>query len=283
MSVQPMPQVSKEQETILVEQARQGDQTAFGSLVEPWRKPLFGYIYRMVTLRQDAEDLLQDVLVRVLENLREYRGEAPFKSWLFGIATHACLDHLRHKKRWRVEAQLIGEREATENPENIVHLRAMMQQPEFQFEIREHIAFCFACIGRTLPPEEQAAIMLKEVLGFTSAEAAGILRVSEPVFRHRLSDARAKMVQHFDGLCALINKTGVCYQCSGLRRIAGPGHGGTDLVQIEVAPGVAINPENLLDARMAIVRSADLEDGRTRPVHDMFYKSLTAREESRPI
>jgi RNA polymerase sigma-70 factor (ECF subfamily) len=282
MSVQPLPQVSKEQETVLVERARQGDQAAFGSLVEPWRKPLFGYIYRMVTLRQDAEDLLQDVLVRVLENLREYRGEAPFKSWLFGIATHACLDHLRHKKRWRVEAQLIGEREATENPENIVNLRAMMQQPEFQFEIREHIAFCFACIGRTLPPEEQAAIMLKEVLGFTSGEAAGILRVSEPVFRHRLSDARAKMVQHFDGLCALINKTGVCYQCSGLREVAGPGHGGTNLVQIEVAPGVALNPENLLDARIAIVRNADLEDGRTRPVHDMFYSSLTAREESRP-
>ncbi len=281
MSVQPLPQISKEQETILVERARQGDQAAFGSLVEPWRKPLFGYIYRMVTLRQDAEDLLQDVLVRVLENLREYRGEAPFKSWLFGIATHACLDHLRHKKRWRVEAQLIGEREATENPENIVGLRAMMQQPEFQFEIREHIAFCFSCIARTLPPEEQAALMLKEVLGFTSEEAAGILRVSEPVFRHRLSDARAKMVQDFDGLCALINKTGVCYQCRGLREVAGPGHGGTDLVQIEVAPGVAINPENLLDARITIVRNADLEDGRTRPVHDMFYGTLTAREESR--
>jgi RNA polymerase sigma-70 factor (ECF subfamily) len=236
----------------------------------------------MVTLRQDAEDLLQDVLVRVLENLRQFRGEAPFKSWLFGIATHACLDHLRHKKRWRVEAQLIGEREATENPENIVNLRAMMQHPEFQFEIREHIAFCFACIGRTLPPEEQAAIMLKEVLGFTSEESAGILCVSEPVFRHRLSAARAKMVRDFDGLCALINKTGVCYQCSGLREVAGPGHGGTDLVQIEVAPGVTVNPENLLDARMVIVRNADLEDGRTRPVHDMFYKSLTAREESRP-
>lgn len=281
MSVQPTPQVSKQQETALVERARQGDRAAFGLLVEPWCKPLFGYIYRMVTLRQDAEDLLQDVLVRVLENLREYRGEAPFKSWLFGIATHACLDHLRHKKRWRVEAQLIGEREATENPENIVHLRAMMQQPEFQFEIREHIAFCFACIARTLPPEEQAALMLKEVLGFTSEEGAGILRVSEPVFRHRLSDARAKMVQDFNGLCALINKTGMCHQCRGLREIAGPGHGGTDLVQIEVAPGVALNPENLLEARIAIVRSADLEDGRTRPVHDMFYGSLTAREESR--
>ncbi|HXZ14227.1 MAG TPA: RNA polymerase sigma factor [Candidatus Sulfotelmatobacter sp.] len=283
MASQPDPQVSKEQETALVEQARRGDRAALGALVEPWRKPLFGYIYRMVTLRQDAEDLLQDVLVRVLENLREYRGEAPFKSWLFGIATHACLDHLRHKKRWRVEAQLIGEQEAKASPEMHRALVEVMQQPEFVFEIREHVAFCFACVAWSLPPEEQAALMLKEVLGFTAEEAAGILRVSEPVFRHRLSDARGKMIQDFDGLCALINKSGVCFQCRGLREFARaiPGHAGADLVQIEVAPGVALNPENLFNARVAIAREADLEEGATRTMHDLFFGSLSAREESR--
>ena len=136
--------------------------------------------------------MLQDVLVRVLENIREYRKEAPFKSWLFGIATHVCLDHLRKKRRWRVEAQLIGEREAQANPKSVGKLAEVVRQAEFSFEIREHIAFCFSCIGRTLPPEEQAAIMLKEVLGFTNQEAAGILSVSEPVFRHRLAAAREK-------------------------------------------------------------------------------------------
>jgi len=283
MAIHPLPQITPEKEASLVALAREGDRAAFGSLVEPWRKPLFGYIYRMVTLRQDAEDLLQDVLVRVLENLREYRGEAPFKSWLFGIATHACLDHLRGRKRWRVEAQLIGEQEAKASPEMHRALVEVMQQPEFVFEIREHVAFCFSCIARSLAPEEQAALMLKEVLGFTAQEAAAILRVSEPVFRHRLSDARAKMIQDFDGLCALINKEGVCYQCRGLREFASatPGHAGPDLVQIEVAPGVALNPENLFDARVAIARDADLEEGRTRTMHDLFYGSLSAREEAR--
>jgi RNA polymerase sigma-70 factor (ECF subfamily) len=283
MAIQPLPQITSEEEASLVALARQGDRAAFGSLVEPWRKPLFGYIYRMVTLRQDAEDLLQDVLVRTLENLREYRGEAPFKSWLFGIATHACLDHLRSRKRWRVEAQLIGEQEAKASPEMHRALIEVMQQPEFVFEIREHIAFCFSCIARSLSPEEQAALMLKEVLGFTAQEAAGILRVSEPVFRHRLSDARATMIHDFDGLCALINKNGVCYQCRGLREFASatPGHAGPDLVQIEVGPGLAVNPENLFDARVIIARQADLEDGRTRTMHDLFYSSLTRREESR--
>ena len=98
MTSYSQPPLPHEDELKLVERARQGDRDAFGSLVEPWRKPLFGYIYRMVTLRQDAEDLLQDVFIRVLEDIRSYRGEARFKSWLFGIATHACLDHLRHAK-----------------------------------------------------------------------------------------------------------------------------------------------------------------------------------------
>jgi RNA polymerase sigma-70 factor, ECF subfamily len=274
----PLPQ---DDELKLVERAQQGDRDAFGSLVEPWRKPLFGYIYRMVTLRQDAEDLLQDVFIRVLEDIRSYRGEARFKSWLFGIATHACLDHLRKRKLWRVEAQLIGEKEATEHPEQLEGLRDLMSSPGFVYEIREHIAFCFSCIARSLEPEEQAAVMLKEVLEFTNQEAAAILRVSEPVFRHRLSGARAKMTHAFDGLCALINKTGVCYQCQGLREIAGEKNRGPNLVQIEVAPGVAVNPETLFDARTAIVRNANLESGTTRQMHDMFYQNLSRREESR--
>jgi len=280
MTSSSQPPLPHDDELKLVERARQGDRDAFGSLVEPWRKPLFGYIYRMVTLRQDAEDLLQDVFIRVLEDIRSYRGDARFKSWLFGIATHACLDHLRKRKRWRVEAQLIGEREATANPENIVHLRALMAGPGFTYETREHIAFCFSCIARTLEPEEQAAVMLKEVLEFTNQEAAAILRLSEPVFRHRLSDARAKMTQAFDGLCALINKAGVCYQCQGLREIAPENHRGPDLVQIEVAPGMSVTPDTLFDARAAIARSADLADGTTRAMHDMFYTTLSAREES---
>src|ERR1700740_2930822 len=197
------PEGEREEELKLVQRAQQGDRAAFGSLVEPWRTPLFGYIYRMVTQRQDAEDLLQDVFIRVLKNTREYRGEARFKSWLFGIATHVCLDHLRSTKRWRVEAQLIGEQETKSNPESFGNLQNLMRQPEFSFEIREHIAFCFSCIARTLPPEEQAAIMLKEVLGFTSEEAAGVAGVSEPVLRHRLSAARAKMTEDYAGLCAL--------------------------------------------------------------------------------
>lgn len=272
-------QIPIEQETLLVERAVNGDQAAFGELVEPLRKPLFSFIYRMVTLRQDAEDLLQDVMVRVLQSLPSFRGDARFKTWLFGIATHACMDHLRSKKRWRVEAQLYGQYETEADEKEVEKLDALLHSPEFVFEIREHIAFCFSCVGRTLEPDEQAAIMLREVLGFSNQEAAKMIEVSEPVFRHRLSAARSKMTGSYEGLCQLINKTGVCWQCKGLREFAGPGHNGHEFVQIEVAPGIDVTAESLFDSRLQIVREAGFPESKSRKMHDAFFEGLTRREE----
>lgn len=266
-------------ESELINRAQTGDQTAFDELLQPMRQPLFSYIYRMVTHREDAEDLLQEVLIRVLNSLPRFRGEAKFKTWLFGIATHVCLDHLRARHRWRVEAQLIGEQETDSNPEAIEQLTTMMVQPDFVYEIREHIAFCFSCLSRTLPMEEQAALMLREVLGFTAQEAAKILEVSEPVLRHRLSAARATMIESYEGLCQLINKTGVCHQCRGLRELAPADHRGDDLVQIEVAPGKAVTPASLFESRLEIVRQSDLATGKTQLMHDSFFAAISAREQ----
>jgi len=279
MSTTPTAELPLEQESQLVAQARAGDEAAFLRLVDPWRRPLFGYIYRMVTRAQDAEDLLQDVLVRVLESLPQFRGESRFKSWVFGIATHVCLDHLRRKKRWRVEAQLEGEQRAHADEALLEQVRSTLAQPNCVFEIREHIAACFSCVARTLDPEEQAALMLREVLGFTAQEAAKIIGISEPVFRHRLSAARATMIRSYEGLCQLINKDGACWQCRGLREFAPEANRGAELVQIEVKPGVALTPDALFDARVDIVRSADLAGGRTRPLHDLFFEGLTLHEE----
>ena len=107
-----------------------------------------------------------------------------------------------------------------------------------------------------------------------------MLELSEPVFRHRLSAARTTMISTYEGLCQLINKTGVCWQCRGLREFTPEAHRGRDLVQIEVAPGLNVTQENLFDSRLKIVREADLAEGATRAMHDLFYSSLSAREES---
>jgi RNA polymerase sigma-70 factor (ECF subfamily) len=250
------------------------------ALLAPLRGALFGYVYRMVTRREDAEDLLQETLLRAIEHFPQFREEARFKGWLFGIATNVSLDHLRKKKRWSVDTQLEGEKRARANPERMAEVAAMMARPEFSFEIREHIAFCFSCLARSLEPEKQAAIFLKEVMGFTSQEGASILGCSEPQFRHHLSAARGVMIEAYEGMCQLINKTGACWQCRGLRELAPESNQGPALVQIEVAPGVAVTPESLFEARLEIVRAADLEEGRARKLHEDFFEAVTHAEES---
>ena len=154
-----------------------------------------------------------------------------------------------------------------------------MSDPAFTFDIKEHITFCLSCIGRTLEPEAQAALLLRDMFGFTAVESAQMLRISEPVLRHRLASARATMAGHFDGLCQLINKTGVCYQCRGLRDFCPEGHKGADLVSIEVLAGAPRTPEALLEARLLIAKNADLEDGSSSKLHTLFFEWLTRQEE----
>jgi RNA polymerase sigma-70 factor (ECF subfamily) len=262
----------------LLERARRGDTGALGTLLESARRPLFNYLYRMTARWEDAEDLLQDVHVRAWQSLDKFRGDSRFETWLYGIATHVCLDHLRKKKRWPVEAQLEGEREAEASEETLAEVSAALSRPDFIFEIREHIAFCFTCVSRSLEPEQQAALMLREVLGFGNEDCAAILRVSEPVFRHRLSAARGHMIATYDGLCQLVKKEGPCWQCKGLREFAPEPNRGADLVSIEIARGVPLTADSLFDARCRISAEADLAEGRSASLHRWFFQGIDDRE-----
>jgi hypothetical protein len=85
------------------------------------------------------------------------------------------------------------------------------------------------------------------------------------------------MTKHFDGLCQLINKTGICDQCKSLRDYAGEGHQGPDLVNIEAQAG-----KTLLDARLAIAKTADLEGGSSNKLHTQFFEWLTLQESGTP-
>jgi hypothetical protein len=101
-----------------------------------------------------------------------------------------------------------------------------------------------------------------------------MIGISEPVFRHRLSAARTKMTRSYEGLCQLINKTGACWQCRGLREFTPEANRGQDLIQIEVLPGATVTSDNLFDARLKIVREAHFPETRTRPLHDAFFDGL---------
>lgn len=263
--------------------ARAGDAEALLSLYERYRPDLYRFVFRMLAQPDQVDDIMQEIWIRGQSGIASFRGgDESLKSWWFSIASHLSLNWLAQRRRWCVDAQLIGEQELDADPTQINQLAAIMSDPSFRYETVEHVAFCFSCIGRALEPQLQAAIFLREVFDFSNQEASEILGLSEPVLRHRLALARSQMTQTFDGLCQLINKTGRCYQCQTLREFAPEGRRGELLTHIQPARIQTTDslPEALLDARVELVKKANLEAGTTSSIHRLFLSSIAQREQT---
>lgn len=246
--------------------ARAGDRAAFDRLVTPALPRLRRYAALTVGHPEDAEDVVQDALLKAWNGLGSFDEAAAFTTWLTAIVANTALDHLRARKRWRAGAQVAYANLCAADPGMAAPVMAAASDPEFGFEVREHIAYCFACVGRSLPPDEQAALVLRDVMDMSAREAASVLGLSDSVLRHRLSAARAAMQDRYEGLCALVSKQGICHQCAGLRQLAPEDKRG------EPFPDIA----QLAD-RMAVVRTA--EPGAMRGLHAVFWRDTRTVEE----
>lgn len=163
---------------------------------------------------------MQQTLLKAWEQIESYRGDSAFSSWLCAIDSHLAIDFLRRQKRWRVRAQVAYANECLQNGNLAAEIIQPYASPGFAYDVHEHIAYCFACVGRSLDPDEYAAVVLRELLDLSNREAATALEVSESELRHRLAAGRRVMADEFEGLCSLVNQNGVCYQCIVLRDIA---------------------------------------------------------------
>jgi RNA polymerase sigma-70 factor (ECF subfamily) len=253
----------------LVLRACAGDQTAFEALLLEHQPKLRSVIRRMVGHPEDTDDLVQESIIRAWNSLGSFRRDASFGTWLCSIGVRQAIDHLRKKKRWRVEAQVVYSNECFKSPELQAEVIGVLSDPAFVYEAEEHIAYCFTCVGRSLPPEDQAVLVLREVMGMTAREAASALGITDSVLRHRLTSARNEMEQRYEGLCSLVNKRGVCYQCKGLRDATPAPRQGRDLTQLRD-----------LDERLDIVRRANVDEGATQAMHDLFWRRTKELEES---
>jgi len=260
-------------EARLLERARTGDRGAFDALVAPHLPKLRGFLHRLVAHPDDAEDLTQDATLQAFRKLASFRGDAAFATWLFAIAHRLALTHLRtRKQRWPATIQLEMHDRAAQSDAFGRELGGEIGRPDFRYEVNEHIAYCFACIGRSLDPEESAAIVLREVLDVPNHEAAKIVDLSESTFRHRLSAARRTMTDAFDGMCALINKQGTCHQCSTLRGMCPPDRQGPPVEPLgDVASDDA---DALFTRRLAAVRSADVTGGTSARMHAVMLRFI---------
>lgn len=221
---------------------------------------LKSFLLRLTANVQDAEDIIQDTYLKAQSKIHTFRGDSSLKTWVFRIASNQAIDLLRSQKRWPENVTDICMEEALGNKQffqEAMHIR--QTSPQGHFEIKEHIAFCFTCVAKSLPLEEHLVILLKEVYGFKVKEIAQILQLSEAMVKYYLYVSRNKMMEIFDHRCSLINKQGICHQCTELNGIFNPKQKAQEeLVKIEMA-FEAENRSNdeLFDLRMKILQELD--------------------------
>jgi RNA polymerase sigma-70 factor (ECF subfamily) len=233
---------------------------AFTSAFEASRAQLSSYLLRITTNEEDAADVVQETYLKAHQKLATFREESSIKTWIFAIATNIARDQQRSKNRWPEEATDLCRTAALSNPAFLNEMGAINQtSPQGQFEIREHIAFCFTCISKSLPIEQQLVILLKEVYSFKVKEVATVLETTEAMVKYYLREGRGKMMGVFDRRCSLINKEGACHQCSELNGMFNPKQQlQEELMKIELArTAQEASKEKLFDLRMNILKELD--------------------------
>ncbi len=193
-----MPMTSVDADLVL---ARDGDDAAFTRLVVPVRKELHAHCYRMLGSSHDADDALQDALVRAWRGLAGFEGRSSLRSWLYTVATRTCLDLIEGRSRRAMPMDLgpASEQAAMDNPfrDDIAWLGpyadtglAGRATPEASYEQREAVEVAFVAALQHLPGNQRAALVLFEVLGFSAAEIAEIMATTTASVNSALQRAR---------------------------------------------------------------------------------------------
>ncbi|HTW07964.1 MAG TPA: RNA polymerase subunit sigma-70 [Acidimicrobiales bacterium] len=191
-------------DTVLVELARGGDQRAYGDLVDAYRPELHAHCYRMLASYHDAEDALQDALVRAWRGLPGFEGRSSLRAWLYKIATNSALNLARRRSRRELPA---SHGPAAANGEGagapLLEMAwvepypdqwagpARDGSPEGRYEERESLELAFIAALQYLPPAQRAVLILRDVLGFSAQEVADQLGTSVPSVTSALQRARA--------------------------------------------------------------------------------------------
>ena len=227
---------------------------------ESFKGQLKSYILRMTASVQDTEDILQDTFIKAHTKMAQFKGDSTLKTWVFSIASNIAKDFLRSKKRWPVNVTDICKEAAMNNPQFFGEAMQIRQtSPQGQFEIKEHIAFCFTCVSKSLPLEQQLVVFLKEVYDFKIKEIAFIIDQTDAMVKYYLHTGRSKMITVFDRRCSLITKGGVCHQCTELNGIFNPDQKAEEaLNKIKmVRDAESGDKEKLFDLRMEVTAGID--------------------------
>jgi RNA polymerase sigma-70 factor (ECF subfamily) len=182
--------------------ARGGDDAAFTRLVAPLRAELHAHCYRMLGSSHDADDALQDALVRAWRGLAGFAGRGSLRSWLYTVATRTCLDAIGTRSRRVLPVDLgpssdravLADAPLTDvawlGPYPDAGLPDGPAEPQARYERREAVELAFVAALQHLPGNQRAALLLVEVLGFSVAEIAEIMDTSVTAVNSALARAR---------------------------------------------------------------------------------------------
>ncbi|MFY0687171.1 MAG: RNA polymerase sigma factor [Cyclobacteriaceae bacterium] len=220
-----------------------------------FRDELTSFLFRLVTNKQSAEDLTQDTFIRAFDKLHLFRGEASFKTWVFTIGTNLAKTHLKKESRWIENRQDYGANLHLQSKEHWDKFHSVFHStPDQRYEVKEHIAYCFNCINKTLELSQQVCLLLKHVYHFSIPEIMQITDLSEGKVKHAIADARKHMIRIFDNRCSFVNQNGTCHQCTELTGVLNKTHEAhKKAMELKmVKKGTDPNKEHLLDLRLEL-------------------------------
>ena len=201
--------MSPTKERELLDAARGGDEDAYRRLVEPHRGELHAHCYRMLGSVHDAEDALQEALLRAWRGLSRFEGRSSLRSWLYTIATNTSLNAIEKRPKRVLPVDygpsadphdgpgepLVESVWVEPYPDETLGVEDGYAAPEARYERRESIELAFIAALQLLPPNQRAVLILREVLGFSAREAAGILETTEASINSALQRARKTVEQ----------------------------------------------------------------------------------------
>ena len=192
-----------DQARALLAAAGAGDQAAFGRLVDGYRRELQVHCYRMLGSFTDAEDHVQETMLRAWRGRSGFQGRSSVRAWLYRIATNACLDTLRRHPERVVPVGDMASPAPSEipwlqpYPDVLLDAAAPRDQtPDALVVARETIELAYLAAIQLLPPNQRAVLIVRDVLGWSAGETAALLDTSVASANSALQRARATMQRH---------------------------------------------------------------------------------------
>ncbi|WP_206045702.1 RNA polymerase subunit sigma-70 [Nocardia mangyaensis] len=175
-----------------------GDESAFATLFERHRRELHVHCYRLLASFEEAEDMVQETFLRAWRKRETFDGGPMIRAWLYRIATNACMDLLRQRARRIPVLHSYAEIAWLEPyPDRLLdQLAPREDEPGAAVVARETIELAYLAALQLLPPQQRAVLVMRDVIGWSAAEAAAVLETTTAAVNSALQRARATMARH---------------------------------------------------------------------------------------